>query len=254
VIRQRGARCWAIWGVIALATAGCTIDADQERAVRTWLECLDCGEEALAAVDSLADFDMETALVLAMMGPPDSVRARVAEHLRASYRMAMRELGAVPDRAAEDEYVRGRLAGFVAGYQWRAVTALGRIGTPRARRALRWALRFGSWYPPHVATEIRTQLADSIVPVSATIDTVVITAEAPYRPTVRVYRAGSPWSGAAVRFATDGMGYARGSYAISDANGLAAVGAWFADSTPGLNLLLAKIPHDTVRFSIVGIH
>jgi hypothetical protein len=230
------------------------MSTNQERAVRTWLECVDCGEEALVAVRALADFNMETTLILAIAGPPDSVRTRVARHLRASYRMAMRELGEVAARDAEDAYARERLAGFVATYQWRAVTALGRIGTPRARRALRWALVFESRYPPHVATEIRTQLADSIVAVTAIMDTLPIAAEVADPPTVRVYRGGSPWAGAAVTFATDGTGRVRGSYAISDANGLAAAGAWYADSAPGLNVLLAKMPHDTVRFSAVGIY
>lgn len=249
-------RCGWCWRLVILAVAcgatGCAMGPDQERAVRTWLECVDCGEEVLAVVDSLADFSVETALVLAMQGPQDSLRARVARHLRASYRMAMRELGEPQTRAAEDAYMDTRLAGFVAGYQWRAVTALGRIGTPRARRALRWALIFESWYPPHVATEIRTQLADSIVPVTTIPDSLPVDTEVPDPPAVRVYRGGSPWSGAAVTFATEGLGRVRRGYAISDADGLAAAGAWYIGSAPGSNVLVVRIPKDTVQFLVEG--
>ena len=240
--------------VVACGVTGCTMSADQERAVRTWLECVDCGADALAEVISLADLSVETALVFATQGPPDSVRKRVARHLRASYRMAMRELGQAPTRAAEDAYASTRLAGFVASYQRRAVTALGRIGTPRARRALRWALLFESRYPAHVATEIRTQLADSIVPATTVPGTLPIASEVPYPPAVRVYRGTSPWPGAAVTFATQGMGRIRGAYAISNDSGLAAAGAWYVDSAPGVNVLLARVPNDTAEFSVEGIH
>lgn len=237
---------------LAIVVSGCGMNADQERAVRHWLECVDCGEEALAVVDSLASFSMETALIRAMQGPPDSLRARVARHMRASYRMAKRELAEIRTRDAENEYVRGRLAGFVASYQWRSVRALGRIGGLRGRWALRWSLLFESKYPPHVATEIRTQLADSIVAVTATLDTVGIAENVPELPTVRVYRGSSPWAGAAVTFVTNGMGRIQGSYCITDSAGLASVTAWYADSAPGMNIILATVPRDTARFSVLG--
>lgn len=238
--------------VLVTGISACGMNPEQKRAVRTWLECGDCGEEALAAVDTLADFSVESELIRAMQGPRGSMRARVARHLRASYRMAMRQLGVIPTPDAEEAYVRNRLAGFVAGYQRRAVVALGRISTFRARRALRWSLLFESKYAPHVATEIRTQLADSIVPVTVTLDTVGIAENVPELPTVRVYRGSSPWAGAAVTFVTNGMGRIQGSYCITDSAGLASVTAWYADSAPGMNIIFATVPRDTARFSVLG--
>jgi len=240
--------------VAGILITGCSMSVDQERAVREWLECIDCGEEALSVVDSLADWNMESALILAMQGPPDSVQSRVIRHLRAAYRMAMGEMGLSPVPADEDQYVQRRLGGFVAQYQWRAVAALGRMGTPRARRALRWALLWDSSYPAHVTTEIRTQLADSIVAVTTTLDTVLVTEPVDTLPIARVYSGGTPWAGAAVTFEIHGGGIVYGAYAITDDSGFASVDQWYAGSAPGNNVLLAQVPRDTVSFLVVGIN
>jgi hypothetical protein len=111
---------------------------------------------------------------------------------------------------------------------------------------------FESWFPPHVATEIRTQLADSIVPVTVIPDSLPVATEAPDPPTVRVYRGGSPWSGALVTFQTEDLGRVQSGYAISDADGLAAAGAWYIGSAPGSNVLVVRIPKDTVQFLVEG--
>lgn len=113
--------------------------AEVRHAVVAWLECEECEEGELAAVQRLGSNAVPTLGATLERGPPAASRARVRRHLEASYvkiEEHVRKNPAEKLEVSQEEYVKIYLENYTANYRVRSAQALAAIGGDEARKLL----------------------------------------------------------------------------------------------------------------------
>jgi HEAT repeat protein len=127
--------------------------------IAAWLDCDECGEGQLAAVVELGDAVVPSLAATLRDGLSPAYRKRLELRLREHYasRRARGETvsGEAPSLGV-DAYVAQQVGSWEALHRSRAATALGRIGTEAARRALRETLEIPQ--RPSVEMAVRAAL------------------------------------------------------------------------------------------------
>jgi HEAT repeat protein len=114
--------------------------AAAREALVAWFECVECGDGELERLLQHG-VDVESALISTLRnGPSPAKRAEIEERLRAQYRA-----NKWPPKE-EKEYLAANSANAEQIYRLRAITALGRLGTPAALDALKEAASERSGY------------------------------------------------------------------------------------------------------------
>jgi hypothetical protein len=124
--------------VVAVAAA-CPVQGDDrqserlinaQRALQDWYNCIECQDGELDKLTQYKDLVEETLTITLERGPSPARRAEIEARLRSSYRSSPSQT--IP----ENRYVELFMSNIDAKFRARAATALGRIGTPSAQRAL----------------------------------------------------------------------------------------------------------------------
>ena len=114
--------------------------ATQNRhAIVNYMECEECEDGQLEAVVKLGVMAIPTLAASLREGPSPSQIEMLRRNLIRTYRELKAYELTHPDAVVpgtEEQYVKTYLGNYVALYQVRAATALGKIGGPEARRAL----------------------------------------------------------------------------------------------------------------------
>ena len=117
--------------------------ATQNRhAIVNYMECEECDDGELQAVVKLGALAIPTLAASLREGPSPSQIEMLRRNLIRTYRELKAYELTHPDAVVpgtEEQYVKTYLSNYVALYQVRAATALGKIGGPEARRALQEA-------------------------------------------------------------------------------------------------------------------
>jgi hypothetical protein len=103
-------------------------------ALIAWFECVECGDGELDRVLQHGA-DVENALIATLRnGPSPARRVQIEERLRTQYRA-----NKWPPGQEEERYLTANSANAEQIYRLRAITALGRLRTPAAVKALKEA-------------------------------------------------------------------------------------------------------------------
>ena len=116
--------------------------AQNRHAIVNYMECDECDVGQLEAVVKLGALAVPTLAVSLREGPSPSQIEMLRRNLTKTYRELKAYEMTHPDAVVpgtEEQYVKTYLENYVALYQVRAATALGKIGGPEARRALQEA-------------------------------------------------------------------------------------------------------------------
>lgn len=116
--------------------------AEVRRAVVAWLECEECEEGQLEAVQKLGGAAVPTLAATLERGPSAASRERARRHLEDSYAKIAEHVKKYPEQKLEvsqEEYVKIYLENYVANYQVRSAQALSAIGGEPARKLLETA-------------------------------------------------------------------------------------------------------------------
>lgn len=109
--------------------------AAAREALVTWFECVECVDGELERVLQFGG-DVESALISTLRdGPSPAKRAQIDERLRAQYRANKWP----PGEKEEERYLAANRPDAEQIYRLRAITALGRLRTPAAVKALKEA-------------------------------------------------------------------------------------------------------------------
>jgi hypothetical protein len=117
--------------------------AEVRRAVVAWLECEECEEGQLEAVQKLGSAAVPTLGATLERGPSAASRDRARRHLEDSYAKIAEHVKKYPEQKLEvsqEEYVKIYLENYVANYQVRSAQALSAIGGEQARKLLETAV------------------------------------------------------------------------------------------------------------------
>lgn len=147
------------------AASAMSLAARESSAVLSFLECIECVDGELMAVEAMGDSALPLLGQLLIDGPPADRADRLRSHLDSQYLLLRDDLAQsgeseeTPDR---DAYLKVALDNNQATYRSRAAFALGRLRSADARRLLDSALRLdssGAWpRRPEVTARIRAAL------------------------------------------------------------------------------------------------
>lgn len=113
--------------------------AEVRRAVVAWLECEECEEGQLEAVQKLGVAAVSTLGATLERGPSAASRERARRHLEDSYGKIAEHVKKYPEQKLEvsqEEYVKIYLENYAANYKVRSAQALASIGGEQARKLL----------------------------------------------------------------------------------------------------------------------
>jgi hypothetical protein len=111
-------------------------------ALVTWLECEECTEGELEAVQRYGAAAVPSLGHVLARGPSAASRERVRRHLESSYAdiLVAAKKGDEKVELSQEEYVKYYLANYVGNYQVRSAQALAAIGGEEARKLLATAI------------------------------------------------------------------------------------------------------------------
>jgi hypothetical protein len=247
-----GARVRFLAGLAAaqiMALTACHPTGAEKAVIERWLLCEECTSGELQAVVALGDHATGRLDKALREGPSRSDRERIRRHAQSRYAKLRTRLVTLAS------WVNHYDSSYVAHYQAHAATALGRIGTTRARQALLEAMQRDTVYWLDVrralalaapvllaATRGDSQgaLPDSFVRVTPTI-------------VLRDSATGQGLPDVRVVFRVDsGGGRVTDSVRRTDAQGLASVGWQLGPGPDSFNVLRASAFRTTVRFHATG--
>jgi hypothetical protein len=104
-----------------------------QTALQDWYSCIECQDGELDKLIRYQDLVEETLTITLKRGPSPARRAEIEARLRSSYRSSPSQT--IP----ENRYVELFMSNMDSKFRARAATALGRIGTESAQRALKEA-------------------------------------------------------------------------------------------------------------------
>jgi hypothetical protein len=245
-MRPRNSR-WS--GLVRLLVAAalltdCHPTRSEQDTIRRWLLCEECREGELRAVVALQDNATGT-LGEALKGPPAANRDQVGRQAEAMFaRLASPPL-------TQPEYVTHYVANYVATYQSRAATALGAIGTSKARAILLDALLTDSLSRPDVLRAIGAAGQFVVATVVSDTQDAPVDSFARINPsvTVRASASGQGRAGVRVLFRVErgGGGLALDSVQRTDSAGRAEV-RWRMGHLDSLNVIRAEAVGQSIRF------
>lgn len=132
--------------------------ADARRTITLWLECEECTEGQLEAVERLGAAAIPTLGAVLREGPSPAKLEALRRSLQRSYRQ-LRDYERTHPNAkvpmGEEEYVNTFLDNYAALHRIRAARALAKIGGPHARKELEQAPRGAR---PDVQAAVRASL------------------------------------------------------------------------------------------------
>jgi hypothetical protein len=112
--------------------------AEARRTIVSWLECEECTEGELEAVQKLGSAAVPTLGATLASGPSAASREKVRRHLETSYVGIAEYAKKSGDKLeiSQEEYVKYYLENYAANYQVRSAQALAAIGGDEARKLL----------------------------------------------------------------------------------------------------------------------
>jgi len=221
----------------------------QKATIDRWFTCEECVDGELDSVALMGDTAVSY-LAHRLAGPPkerlEMTRLRLGEY----YVQIVEYAGPAGAPVPEEAYIRHYLENYIRTYQIRSAIALREIGTTKAHRALRDALKWDTLYEGDVRAAIREALASNLRIQAGDNQTAVIGATLPVRPAVRVRdERDQPVDGVPVTFeVASGGGALTDPVILTDALGIAVVGSWVLGPDTGTQSLRARTTRDSVEF------
>ena len=134
----------ALAAVQVAALTACRSDRAERAVIERWLLCEECTSGELEAVVALGDRATDRLQEALRTGPSQSDRDRIRHHAASRYAKLRTRL------VTQVRWINHYDSSFVNALQAHAATALGRIGTVRARDALLEAMQRDTVYWPEV--------------------------------------------------------------------------------------------------------